>query len=96
MLHYFKKKVNLLIKWIQNGNNSKDDLNEMSRTVCYMQEQVYDTRDQFFQMKDASSGTYQYYKDYQKELRIASTNVDTIFEIDCTRTQDREKAQDLS
>ena len=53
-------------------------------------------RDQLLQMKDAQSGTYQYFKDYQKELRIASTNVDAILGIDRTRTQDREKAQDLS
>ena len=53
-------------------------------------------RDQLLQMKDAQSGTYQYFKDYQKELRTASTNVDTILGIEHARTQDREKAQDLS
>ena len=53
-------------------------------------------RDQLLQMKDAQAGTYQYFKDYQKELRTASTNVDTILGIDRTRTQDREKAQDIS
>ena len=53
-------------------------------------------RDQLLQMKDAQSGTYQYFKDYQKELRTASANVDTILGIDRARTQDREKAQDIS
>ena len=53
-------------------------------------------RDQLLQMKDAQSGTYQYFKDYQKELRTASTNVDAILGIDRSRTQDREKAQDIS
>ncbi|MBP3196517.1 MAG: relaxase/mobilization nuclease domain-containing protein, partial [Butyrivibrio sp.] len=52
--------------------------------------------DQLLQMKDAQSGTYQYFKDYQKELRTASTNVDAILGIDRSRTQDREKAQDIS
>lgn len=46
--------------------------------------------------KDAQSGTYQYFKDYQKELRTASYNVDTILAIDRSRTQNREKAQDIS
>lgn len=93
------------------------NLKEMARTVCYIQEQGYDTRedlsskldlydagityikehfagkvpslkalkaerDQLLQMKDAQSGTYQYFKDYQKELRTASANVDTILGID--------------
>lgn len=53
-------------------------------------------RDQLLQMKDAQAGTYQYFKDYQKELRTASTNVDTILGIDRARMQDREKAQDIS
>lgn len=53
-------------------------------------------RDQLLQMKDAQSGTYQYFKDYQKELRTASSNVDTILGIDRSQTQDREKAQDIS
>lgn len=53
-------------------------------------------RDQLLQMKDTQSGTYQYFKDYQKELRTASANVDTILGIDRARTQDREKAQDIS
>ena len=38
-------------------------------------------RDQLLQMKDALSGTYQYFKDYQKELRTASANVDTIVSV---------------
>ena len=53
-------------------------------------------RNQLLQMKDAQSGTYQYFKDYQKELRTASSNVDTILGIDRSRTQNREKAQDIS
>ncbi len=53
-------------------------------------------RDQLLQMKDAQSGTYQYFKDYQKELRTASTNVDAILGIDHARNQEREKAQDIS
>jgi hypothetical protein len=43
-----------------------------------------------------AGGTYQYFKDYQKELRTPSSNVDTILGIDRSRTQDREKAQDIS
>jgi len=53
-------------------------------------------RDQLLQMEDAQSGTYQYFKDYQEELRTASANVDTILGIDHSRTKDREKAQDIS
>lgn len=53
-------------------------------------------RDQLLQMKDAQAGTYQYFKDYQKELRTANINVNTILGIDRTRAQDREKAQDIS
>lgn len=53
-------------------------------------------RDQLLQMKDAQSGTYRYFKDYQKELRTVTANVDSILGIDHSRTQDREKAQDIS
>lgn len=53
-------------------------------------------RDQLLQMKDAQSGTYRYFKDYQKELRTVSSNVDAILGKDRSRSQDREKAQDIS
>lgn len=53
-------------------------------------------RDQLLQMKDAQSGTYRYFKDYQKELWTVTANVDSILGIDRSRTQDREKAQDIS
>ena len=53
-------------------------------------------RDQLLQMKDAQSGPYRYFKDYQKELRTVTANVDSILGIDHSRTQDREKAQDIS
>lgn len=53
-------------------------------------------RDQLLQMKDAQSGTYRYFKDYQKELRTVTANVDSILDIDHSRTQGREKAQDIS
>ena len=53
-------------------------------------------RNQLLQMKDAQSGTYQYFKDYQRELRTASANVDTILGIDHSRAQVREKAQYIS
>ena len=53
-------------------------------------------RDQLLQMKDAQSGTYKYFRDYQKELKTVNANVDVILGKDRARTQDREKAQDIS
>ena len=53
-------------------------------------------RDQLLQMKDAQYGTYHYFKDYQKELHTVSSNVDAILGKDLTRSQRREKAQDIS
>lgn len=53
-------------------------------------------RDQLLQMKDAQTGTYQYFKEFQKELRTASSNVDAILGISHSRTKGREKAQDIS
>ena len=53
-------------------------------------------RDQLLQMKDAQYGTYHYFKDYQKELRTVSSNVDAILGKDHNRSQRREKAQDIS
>ena len=53
-------------------------------------------RDQLLQMKEAQYGTYQYFQDYQKELRTVSSNVDMILGKGKTRTPDREKAQDIS
>ena len=37
-------------------------------------------RDQLLQMKKAQSGTCEYFKEYEKELRTACANVDAIFE----------------
>lgn len=53
-------------------------------------------RDQLLQMKDAQYGTYHYFQDYQKELRTVVSNVDAILGKDHSRTQAREKAQDIS
>ena len=53
-------------------------------------------RDQLLQMKEAQYGTYQYFRDYQKELRTVSSNVDTILGKGKNRTPGREKAQDIS
>ena len=53
-------------------------------------------RDQLLQMKDAQSGTYRYFKEFQKELRTASRNVDAILGIEHSRTKGREQAQDIS
>ena len=53
-------------------------------------------RDQLLQMKDAQTGTYKYFRDYQKELKTVNANVDAILGKDRSRTQDREKAQDIS
>lgn len=53
-------------------------------------------RNQLLQMKDAQSGTYRYFKDYQKELKTVSSNVDAILGKDRSRSQGREKAQDIS
>lgn len=53
-------------------------------------------RDQLLQMKEAQYGTYQYFRDYQKELRTVSANVDTILGKDRNRIQGKQKAQDIS
>ena len=53
-------------------------------------------RDQLFQMKDAQLGTYQYFKEYQKELHTVSSNVDSILGKERTHQQGREKSQDIS
>lgn len=53
-------------------------------------------RDQLLQIKEAQYGTYQYFRDYQKELRTVSANVDTILGKDRHRIQGKEKAQDIS
>lgn len=53
-------------------------------------------RDQLLQMKEAQYGTYQYFQDYQKELRTVSANVDTILGKGKNRTPGRERAQDIS
>ena len=53
-------------------------------------------RDQLLQIKDALSDTYRYFKEFQKELRTASSNVDAILGVEHSRTKDREKAQDIS
>ena len=53
-------------------------------------------RDQLLQIKEGQYGTYQYFRDYQKELRTVSANVDTILGKDRHRIQGKEKAQDIS
>lgn len=53
-------------------------------------------RNQLLQIKDAQSGTYRYFKDYQKELKTVSSNVEAILGKDRSRSQGREKAQDIS
>lgn len=53
-------------------------------------------RNQLLQMKEAQYGTYQYFRDYQKELRTVISNVDTILGKDRNRIQGKEKAQDIS
>lgn len=53
-------------------------------------------RDQLLQMKEAQYGTYQYFRDYQKELRTVISNVDTILGKDRNRIQGKEKAQEIS
>lgn len=53
-------------------------------------------RDQLLQIQEAQSGTYRYFKDYQKELKTVSSNVDAILGKDRSRSQGREKAQDIS
>ena len=52
-------------------------------------------RDQHLQMKAAQTKTYQYFKDYQNELSIACTNVDSILGKGRSRNQSKDKAIDL-
>ena len=51
-------------------------------------------RDQCLQMKAAQTTTYQYFKDYQRELSIACSNVDAILGRD--RSHDLSKGKSLS
>ena len=53
-------------------------------------------RDQYLQMKTAQSGTYQYFKDYQRELNIVRANVDSILGKEKVRTQSKEKSRGLT
>lgn len=53
-------------------------------------------RDQHLQMKAAQIGTYQYFKDYQQELSIACSNVDSILGKDRLRNQSKENAMDMT
>lgn len=53
-------------------------------------------RDQHLQMKAAQTKTYQYFKEYQKELSIVCANVDSILGKDRSRVQSKEKARDLT
>lgn len=52
-------------------------------------------RDQHLQMKAAQTQTYQYFKDYQKELSIACSNVDSILGKERTKNQSKDKSRDL-
>ena len=53
-------------------------------------------RDQCLQMKAAQTTTYQYFKDYQRELSIACSNVDSILGKERNRNQSKEKARDIT
>lgn len=52
-------------------------------------------RDQHLQMKAAQTKTYQYFKEYQKELSIVCANVDSILGKDRSRVQSKDKFRDL-
>lgn len=52
-------------------------------------------RDQHLQMKAAQTKTYQYFKEYQKELSIVCANVDSILGKDRSRVQSKDKSRDL-
>ena len=53
-------------------------------------------RDQCLQMKAAQSKTYQYFKDYQRELSIACSNVESILGKERSRNQAKEQARDIT
>lgn len=53
-------------------------------------------RDQCLQMKSAQSKTYQYFKDYQRELSIACSNVESILGKERSRNQAKEQARDIT
>ena len=46
-------------------------------------------------MKAAQAKTYQYFKDYQKELSIACSNVDSILGKERFRNQSKDTSRDL-
>lgn len=46
--------------------------------------------------KSAQYETYQYFKDYQKELRTVCTNVDSILDRPKAQQRDKQKSQDIS
>ena len=52
-------------------------------------------RDQHLQMKAAQAKTYQYFKDYQKELSIACSNVGSILGKERFRNQSKDTSRDL-
>lgn len=52
-------------------------------------------RDRYLQMKTAQSATYQYFKDYQRELIIVRSNVDSILGKEKKRAQEKGTSRDL-
>ena len=53
-------------------------------------------RDKLLIMKNAQYGTYNYFKEYQKELRTVCSNVDAILGKEHTRTKEKENSMDIS
>lgn len=109
-MYYSNKSVNA--EFLKSSNKAKyrkehlSELESYEAGVKYIREhlggmvpslkELKADRDQHLQMKAAQTKTYQYFKEYQKELSIACTNVDSILGKERSRNQSKEKTRDLT
>ena len=109
-MYYSNKSVNA--EFLKSSNKAKyrkehlSELESYEAGVKYIREhlggmvpslkELKADRDQHLQMKAAQTKTYQYFKEYQKELSIACTNVDSILGKERSRNQSKEKTRGLT
>ena len=109
-MYYSNKSVNA--EFLKSSNKAKyrkehlSELESYEAGVKYIREhlggmvpslkELKADRDQHLQMKAAQTKTYQYFKEYQKELSIACTNVDSILGKERSRNQSKEKTRDMT
>lgn len=53
-------------------------------------------KDALKKRKETLQGNYEYYRDYEKDLRTATTNVDEIISVDTSRQTSKRHEEELS